>query len=81
MTFADYAACMVATNHYEGEDCVTISFSGEFIAGGEIGSLIEPKCQLTRKTRSLAFVRGEVFCGDNTLYTFSSVMKRLPHER
>lgn len=81
MTFADFAASMEATNNYDGEDCVTISFSSEFVSAGPLGSLIEAECEVTRKTRAMAFVRGKVMSGDNVLLTFSSVMKRLPHDQ
>ena len=29
MTFADFSLCMAATNHYNKEDCVTVSFYEE----------------------------------------------------
>ena len=28
MTFADFSLCMAATNHYNKENCVTVSFNG-----------------------------------------------------
>ncbi len=77
MTFADYSACMEATDNYADENCVTISFNCEFVSAGEIGELMECRARITRKTGSMVFSTGEVFSNGETLLTFSSVMKRL----
>jgi len=77
MTFADYCLCMEATDHYKEETCVTVSFNGEFVSAGKIGELIECRAAVTRKTGSMAFVRGDVYAGDDVIFTFSSVVKRL----
>jgi acyl-coenzyme A thioesterase PaaI-like protein len=63
------------------EDCVSVSFSCEFVSSARVGDLIECRTKLIRKTRSLAFVTGEVFVGDETILTFSSVVKRLKREQ
>ncbi len=76
MTFADYCLCMVATDAY-AEDCVTVSFSSEFISAGEIDHIINGSAQVTLKTGSMVFVRGEIKQDDRILMTFSSVVKRL----
>lgn len=80
MTFADFCLCMAATHHYEEESCLTVSFGCEFVSAGRIGDLIECRCEVTRKTGSMAFVRGEVFTGNEVIFTFSSVVKRLRKE-
>lgn len=77
MTFADYALCMAATDHYTGESCVTVSFNSEFVSAASIGELIECSAEVTRKTRSMAFVRGEISTSGNVVMTFSAVVKRL----
>lgn len=77
MTFADYCLCMEATNHYQGENCVTISFNCEFVSGGRMGDLIESTAEIVRQTGSLTFVRGQVFSAEETILTYSSVVKRL----
>ena len=81
MTFADFSLCMEATDHYRTEDCVSVSFSCEFVSSARVGDLIECRTSLTRKTRSLAFVTGEIFVGDEAVMTFSSVVKRLNREQ
>lgn len=77
MTFADYCLCMQATHGYENESCLTISFNGEFVSAGKIGDLIECRANVTRKTGSMVFVTGEVYSGEEVIFTFSSVVKRL----
>lgn len=81
MTFADYCLCMEATNNYKEENCVTISFNCEFVFAAEIGDLIECRANVTRSTGSLVFVTGEIFVEDETIFTFSSVVKRLKRDR
>ncbi len=77
MTFADYCLCMEATNHYQDENCVTVSFNCEFVWGGQMGDLIESTAEIIRQTGSMTFVRGQVFSGEDTILTYSSVVKRL----
>lgn len=77
MTFAGYCLCMQATDGYENESCLTISFNGEFVSAGKIGDLVECRAHVTRKTGSMAFVTGEIFSGDEVIFTFSSVVERL----
>jgi uncharacterized protein (TIGR00369 family) len=80
MTFADFCLCMEATDHYKEESCVTVSFNCEFVAAGKKGDLVESTAELVRKTRTLAFVRGSVFAGDQTLLSYSAVVKLLKKE-
>lgn len=90
MTFADFCLCMQATHHYQDEYCTTVSFSGDFVAAGQLGHLIECEAEVTRKTGSLVFVVGKVFAQPNkgkgkgesggqgeVVFTFSAVVKRL----
>jgi acyl-coenzyme A thioesterase 13 len=77
MTFADYSLCMVATQGYENESCVTVSFSSEFIAAAEVGQVVTCTAEVVRQTRSLVFMRGDIRVGEQILLNFSSVVKRL----
>jgi len=78
MTFADYAVCLTAIWDQPGEKCVTVSFSCEFIAAGKVGDRVESVCEVVRRTRSLTFVRGQVFTGDRVLLNCSAIVRRLP---
>ncbi|MEX0943109.1 MAG: PaaI family thioesterase [Pseudomonadales bacterium] len=77
MAFADYALCMAATNHYQGESCVTVSFNCEFVAAAQINDLIGSTVTVTRKTGSMVFLTGIVRVSDTIVMTFSAVVKRL----
>ena len=77
MTFADYSLCMQATNHYAEETCITVSFNSAFVSAAQIGSMVECNVVTTRKTGSMVFLTGRVFAGDETVMTFSAVVKRI----
>jgi len=77
MTFADFCLCIEATDHYKEDRCVTVSFNCDFVAAGKNHDLIESTTELIRKTRSLAFVRGTIFSGQQTLFSYSGVVKLL----
>ncbi|HIG42344.1 MAG: PaaI family thioesterase [bacterium] len=77
MTFADYCLCMQATDHYQDESCITVSYSCEFVSAAEIGAIVECNVNVSRKTGSMVFLTGRIFVGDETVVTFSSVVKRL----
>lgn len=77
MTFADFALCAIACGELiEQERCVTVSFNSEFVAAGRLGDLIEAEGEIVRRSRTLTFVRGQVFSGDKTLLNFSGVTRR-----
>ncbi|MGK2740172.1 PaaI family thioesterase [Tepidicaulis sp. LMO-SS28] len=76
MTFADYALFAIAKDVTEGP-CVTVSFNSEFVSAGPAGKLIEATGEVVRNTKSLIFVRGEIICEDDTLMTFSGIIKRV----
>ena len=77
MTFADYCLCMEATDHYASETCITVSFSSAFVSVAEIGALVEGRVDVTKKTGSMVFLTGSLFVSDETILTFTAVVKRL----
>ena len=81
MTFADFALCLIATWDQPGEKCVTVTLNSEFVAAGRPGDLVESTGEVVRRTRSLTFVRGQVFVADRTLMNFSGIVKRIPGGR
>lgn len=76
MTMIDLALAACAKEVLE-DRYVTISLNSEFVAAGNVGDLIEAKGELVRRTRSLAFVRGQVTVGDKVLLSSSGVFKKL----
>ena len=76
MTMIDLALAATAKEVLE-DRFVTISLNSEFIAPGHRDDIIEATGELIRRTRRLAFVRGQVFSGDRILLTASGVFKKL----
>jgi len=81
MTFADYALCLAAVWDQPGEKCVTVSCDCHFVAPGTPGAVIEASGEVVRRTRTLAFVRGEIWEGDRVLLSYSAIVRRLPGAR
>jgi acyl-coenzyme A thioesterase PaaI-like protein len=81
MTFADYAVCLTAIWDQPGQKCVTVSFNCEFVAAGRQGDHIESSCEVVRRTRSLTFVRGQLFVGERVLLNCSAVVKHFSASR
>ena len=76
MTMIDLALAATAKEVLE-DRYVTISLNSEFVSAGKLGEIIKAKGELVRRTRSLAFVRGQVTSGDNVLLNTSGVFKKL----
>ena len=80
MTFADYAVCLTAIWDQPGQKCVTVSFNCEFVAAGRQGDHIRSSCEVVRRTRSLTFVRGQLFVGERVLLNCSAIVKHFSAE-
>lgn len=76
LTMIDLTFAIAAKEHPE-QRLVTISLSSEFVSSGQIGSVIEAKAEVIRRTRSLCFLRGQVTSGDETLLNASCIYKLL----
>lgn len=74
-TFADAILGTVAWQATGREPCVTLSMQMNFLKGAREGDLVECRAKLTRKTRSVLFVAGEFFVGDDIIMTASSLWK------
>ena len=76
MTMIDLA--LVATAKAAPQDrFVTVSLNSEFVSSGQKGDLIEARGELLGRGRSLAFVRGQVVCGERILLSASAVLKQI----
>lgn len=80
MTFADFALCIAATDHYKDESCSTISFSADFVAAASRGVAITCTPKVTRQTGSMVFVTGSLVADASIVMTFSAVVKRLRNQ-
>jgi uncharacterized protein (TIGR00369 family) len=77
MTFADYAMFVVARPAIEDVAAVTLTMNAEFVSAAGVGEFIEATGEIVRETGSLVFVRGTIFSGDQTILTFSGVLKKI----
>jgi acyl-coenzyme A thioesterase PaaI-like protein len=76
MTFADYTLCVAAVAA-NGEHCVTVSFSSDFVGGVEPGSVVLGRGEVVRRTGSLVFTRGTFEVDGQVVLTASAVVKRI----
>ena len=82
MSFADYALFVIAHDALEGEHSVTVSCQTDFLKGASpLGECVYAKGEVMRNTRSMIFVRGEIFVGDDTLATFNGILKKIAVRR
>ncbi len=81
--FADSALTGFALRDIDrdAEWVATISLTCEFVAPARPGDWIECRGAVTRRTRSLVFVRGEMTVGETTIMTCSTVLRRLRRDR
>lgn len=74
MTMIDLAL-VAAGKSAPREQLVTVSLNSEFMASARDGDLVEARGELLRRTRSMAFVRGRLTCGEATVLAASAVLK------
>jgi acyl-coenzyme A thioesterase PaaI-like protein len=77
MTFADRSMGMTAWYASEQQPHATIQFDMHFVDAVKIGEFVEARCKVARRTRSLAFMSGELVVGDRLVATANGVWKTL----
>lgn len=78
MSFADYALFVIAHDTLREEHAVTVSCSTEFLKGAApLGEPVFARGEVTRDTRTMVFLRGEIYVGDDTLATFTGILKKI----
>ena len=77
MTFADAALGQAAWDACDHAACVTLNMQSQFLAPAKEGDWIEVAPVLTRRTRSLIFLRGDFTVDGAPIYSVSSVWKIL----
>ena len=77
MTFADAAMGQAAWDATDHGDVVTLNMQSQFLAPAREGDWIEVAPVLTRRTRSLIFLRGDFTVDGAAVYSMSSVWKVL----
>lgn len=77
MTFADATLGQAAWDACDHADCVTLNMQSQFLAPAKAGDWIEIAPVLTRRTKALMFLRGDVTVDGAPVYSVSSVWKIL----
>lgn len=77
MTFADAALGQAAWDACDHADCVTLNMQSQFLAPAKEGDWVEVAPVLTRRTRSLMFLRGDFTVNGAPIFSVSSVWKIL----
>ena len=77
MTFADAAFGQAAWDATDHADVVTLNMQSQFLAPAKEGDWLEVLPVLTRKTRSLIFLRGDFTVDGAAVFSVSSVWKIL----
>jgi uncharacterized protein (TIGR00369 family) len=77
MTFADAALGQAAWDACDHAACVTLNMQCQFLAPAKQGDLIAVAPVLTRRTRSLIFLRGDFTVDGAAIFSASSVWKIL----
>ena len=77
MTFADLALGFRAAELLRGKACVTAQLQLQFVARARIGEFVTCEAELVRCTTSLAFVRGLLRAGEQTVASADGIWKIL----
>ncbi|HWD26261.1 MAG TPA: PaaI family thioesterase [Rhizomicrobium sp.] len=77
MTFADAALGQAAWDATDRADVVTLNMQSQFLAAAKEGDWLEVAPVVTRKTRSLLFLRGDFTVEGAAVFAVSSVWKIL----
>lgn len=77
MTFADFALFAIASDEVQGNPCVTMNLSGDFLGSGKVGSLIEARGEVTRGGGKTVFVRGIITGDGEPLLSFTGIIRKL----
>ena len=77
VSLIDTTLAVACWNAGGGGPCATITLNTEFLGPARDGDWLVARAEVTRLTRSLVFVKGQLFAGDNLVLTANGVWKRL----
>ena len=76
-TLADHTLGNMVWDRAGGQPCATVSLNVDYIAGVRAGDWVECSGHITRETRSLIFIKGELTVGGRIVMTATGVWKKL----
>lgn len=75
MSFLDVAMSRTSRLVSGAPRCSTVSLSADFVGPGRLGDTIEARICVTRRTRTMVFLSGEVVAGERTLGVATGLWK------
>jgi acyl-coenzyme A thioesterase PaaI-like protein len=75
MSVADVIMGYSVKEATEGQGSATVSLNCDFVAGAKGDEILEGTTTITRKTRSLVFISGELSAGGRTVLTATGIWK------
>jgi len=75
MTFMDVAMSRTSRLISGAPACSTVSLTCDFVGPGRLGELIEARVRVTRQTRTMVFMSGELAAGQRTLMVGTGLWK------
>jgi uncharacterized protein (TIGR00369 family) len=76
LTFADYCCFTIADEAIAGS-AVTVNLSGDFLAAGKLGDLMEGTGEVTRAGGRIVYVRGLITANGAPCLSFTSVLSKV----
>jgi len=80
MSFADHILGALVWYTVGKKPCATASLNCDFVSAARVGDWVEGQAELTRKGRSLVFVRGDLFVADRVVLSANGIWKVLGAE-
>ncbi|MBY6164339.1 PaaI family thioesterase [Pseudooceanicola nitratireducens] len=77
MTLADRGLGRIARAAHDNNPVATVNFSYDFLGAAKIGQFVVCRPRIVKETRSLAFMEGEVFAGDDLIGRAHGLWKKL----
>jgi uncharacterized protein (TIGR00369 family) len=75
MTLADMTMGQAAWDACDHADVVTLNMQSQFIRGARLGEVVEVQPVLTRRTRSIIFLRGDFKVSEEIIFSCASLWK------
>jgi uncharacterized protein (TIGR00369 family) len=75
MSFMDVAMSRTSRLVSGASRCSTVSLTTDFVGPGRLGDMIEARIRVTRCTRTMVFLSGEIVSGDRTLLVGTGLWK------
>lgn len=79
MTFADFCMFGIGAEALGQDRAVTVTMSFEFMAGANVGDLMEATGEVVKSGKRMIFVRGVITTNGKPALNFSGSMMRIPN--